>query len=63
MNATPRKHDDRIRSFDFELDQLLMELVFRDNPEWQEDGKDSWFPAWLEIQRLRAEADGVELLN
>lgn len=58
-----RPSDNRVRDFDFELDQLLLELVLRDHPEWQEGGSDSWFSSWVEVQRLRAERDGAELLS
>lgn len=63
MNAPIQFRDNRIRNFDFELDQLLMELVLRDHPEWQPGDRGSWFPTWLEVQRLRADADKVELLS
>jgi hypothetical protein len=56
MSATTRLRDDRIRSFDFELDQLLLQLVLGEHPEWQQpDG--SCPTCWLEIQRLRAVTD------
>ena len=62
MLPDARPNDDRIRNFDFELDQMLIELVMRDHPEWK-DSPDSWFQAWLEAQRLRVDAEDVELLS
>ena len=54
--------DNRIRNFDFELEQLLMQLVLRDHPDW-DNAAGAGFEAWLETQRLLAEADRVELLS
>ena len=54
--------DNRIRDFDFELEQLLLQLVLRDHPEWGDASSDS-FEAWLEAQLLLAEADRVKLLS
>lgn len=62
MSPATQLRDNRIRSFDFELDQLLFQLVLRDHPEWGHDDIDS-FSCWLEVQRLRADADAVELLS
>ena len=62
MSPASQKRDDRIRDFDFELDQLLMLLVLYEHPEWkQTDG--SCPSCWLEVQRLRASAEGEELLR
>ena len=62
MTATFEMRDDRIRDFDFELDQLLTELVLREHPEWRQvDG--SCPPCWIEVQQLRASAEGAELLS
>lgn len=55
MQAPVPTRDDRIRDFDFELDQLFMQLVLSDHPEWQRpDG--SCPSCWLEVQRMRAAA-------
>ena len=57
MQAPVPTRDDRIRDFDFELDQMLLELVLSSHPEWRRpDG--SCPPCWLEVQRLRNEAAG-----
>ena len=62
MTPTFEKRDDRIRDFDFELDQLLTELVLQEHPEWRKvDG--SCPSCWLEVQRLRAYTEGAELLR
>ena len=62
MTPTFDKRDDRIRDFDFELDQLLTELVLLEHPEWRKsDG--SCPSCWLEVQRLRASAEGVDRLR
>ena len=55
-------NDDRIRDFDFELEQLMLQLVLRDHPEWRGEAGAS-FPAWVEVQRLLADADDVQLLT
>ena len=62
MHPARQIQDDRIRDFDFVLDQLLVQLVLRDHPEWGHDDVDS-FSCWLEVQRLRADADSIELLS
>lgn len=62
MSATGHFRDDRIRDFDFDLDQLLLQLVLRSHPEWQQP--DGSCPAcWLEIQRMRARADRTATLD
>ena len=62
MNPTFQMQDDRIRDFDFELDQLLTQLVVREHPEWQKvDG--SCPSCWIEVQRLRTNAEGAEPLR
>ncbi len=54
--------DDRIRDFNFELDQMYLQLVLSDHPEWQRpDG--SCPPCWLEVQRLRAETGEAGVLD
>ena len=62
MSSLKHTRDDRIRDFDFELEQLLLQLVLRDHPEW-EAAFGAPLPAWLEVQRLRADVDGLELLK
>ena len=62
MRPAIQMRDDRIRDFDFELDQLLIELVLAEHPEWrQADG--SCPSCWVEVQRLRADAEGVAPLS
>jgi len=61
MSTTAETRDNRIRDFDFDLDQLLLRLVIRSHPEWQRpDG--SCPTCWLEIQRMRERADSVQVL-
>ena len=61
MRPAIQMRDDRIRDFDFELDQLLTELVLQEHPEWRRvDGSSA--SCWLEVQRLRATAEGDEPL-
>jgi len=61
MDTTGKTRDDRIRNFDFDLDQLLLQIVLRSHPEWQlPDG--SCPTCYLEIQQLRARADRTETL-
>ncbi len=62
MNATIQPSDDRIRDFEFDLDQLLLQIVLRSHPEWRRpDG--SCPTCWPEIQRMRTRADDVEALD
>ena len=62
MSPANARRDDRIRDFDFELDQLLMELVLAEHPEWrQADG--SCPSCWVEVQRLRTAAEGEKPLR
>ena len=62
MSSTAETRDNRIRDFDFDLDQLLLQLVIRSHPEWQRpDG--SCPTCWLEIQRLRAPVVSVPVLG
>ena len=62
MSRKKPMRDDRIRNFDFELDQLLMQLVLNEHPEWRQT--DGSCPAcWVEVERLRANAEGVEPLE
>ena len=59
MTPTFEMRDNRIRDFDFELDQLLTELVLQEHPEWRRvDG--SCPSCWVEVQRLRGDTDGGE---
>jgi hypothetical protein len=52
MNTVPQRRDNRIRDFDFELDQLLLELVLGRRPDWRQP--DGFCPqCWQEIDRLR----------
>ena len=62
MRATPQIRDGQVLDLDSEVDLLLTQLVFRDHPEWREDENESW-SCWLEVQRLCADADRVELLS
>ena len=62
MNANVHTRDDRIRDFGFELDQLLLELVLSNHPDWRKP--DGSCPDCLpELQRLRADTDRVGLLD
>jgi hypothetical protein len=62
MTTTAQPSDDRIRDFEFDLDQLLLRIVLRSHPEWQRpDG--SRPSCWLEIQQMQARADGVDALD
>ena len=62
MSPAIEMRDDRIRDFDYELDQLLMQLVLHEHPEWRKtDG--SCPSCWVEVQRLRNKAEGVERLS
>ena len=62
MSRKKPMRDDRIRDFDFELDQLLMQLILHEHPEWQQ--ADGACPScWLEIQRLRAQAEDAPCLD
>ena len=62
MRPAIQMRDDRIRDFDFELDQLFMQLVLAEHPEWrQADG--SCPSCWVEIQRMRTDAEGVAPLS
>ena len=62
MTATFSMRDDRIRDFDFELDQLLTELVLQEHPEWRNvDG--SCPSCWIEVQRLKADDEEAEQLR
>ena len=62
MDRTLETRDDRIRNFDFDLDQLLLQLVVRSHPEWQRpDG--SCPSCWMEIQRMQVRADSVDVLD
>lgn len=59
MSPASQRRDDRIRDFDFDLDQMLLQLVLLEHPEWHE--ADGSYPSycWLEVQRRRADAEGV----
>lgn len=62
MSRAKPMRDDRIRDFDFELDQLLMLLVLHEHPEWRKtDG--SCPSCWLEVERLRAESESLGVLT
>ena len=62
MKMISHPRDNRIRDFDFELDQLLLQLVLQEHPEWQQpDG--SCPTCWLEVQRLKAQPDESGLLD
>ena len=62
MSPAKPMRDDRIRDFDFELEQLLTELVLQQHPEWRHaDG--SCPSCWVEVQRLRADTEDLNPLR
>ena len=63
MSPAIKRRDDRIRDFDFELDQMLLLLVLAEHPEWRKADGSCRSSCWLEVQRLRADADGLEPLR
>ena len=62
MGSARATRDDRIRSFDFDLNQLLLELVLHSHPEWQQpDG--SCPDCWSEVRRLRQRPVRFDVLD
>ena len=63
MSPAIQLRDDRIRDFDFELDQFLMQLVLQKHPEWRQADGSCPSSCWVEVQRLRNNAEGVASLR
>ena len=63
MSPASQRRDDRIRDFDFELDQMLLQLVLLEHPEWRKADGSCPSSCWVEVQRRRADNEGVEPLE